>query len=139
MKTTATTPTAADLQRVFDAHAGAWNAADAEQMAGAYAADGRLLDPFGGVADGVDAVTARFAEIHATVMRGTTTECTVETVRPLADQLAVVDGTQTVDGITAPDGTRLPELSLHFTAVLRHDGDEWRIVECRPYAFLPTV
>jgi hypothetical protein len=69
-------------------------------------------------------------------MRGTTTACTVQSVRSLADGLAVVDGTQVIDGLHAPDGSSVPELTLHFTAVVRQSDADWRIVECRPYGFL---
>jgi hypothetical protein len=51
----------------------------------------------------------------------------------------LADGTQIVDGATAPDGVRLPELALHFTAILRRRDDGLGILECRPYAFPPAT
>lgn len=138
MTKAATTLTTTDAQRLFDTHAAAWNTGDAAGMAAAYERDGRLLDPFGGLADGAEEIATRFAEIHQTVMRGTTTTCSVESVRAISDDLAVADGTQIIDGATAPDGTRLPELALHFTAILRSTDDGLGILECRPYAFLPA-
>ena len=55
----------------------------------------------------------------------------VENIRPLGDDAAVVDWTQVIDG------GELRRLDLHLVAVVRREGSDWRIVDCRPYAFLP--
>lgn len=72
---------------------------------------------------------AGFAVLFTGLLAGTRTEISVHAVRELATDLFVVDGTQSITGPLPP---------LHFTAVVRRNRDTAEIVECRPYAFLPT-
>jgi hypothetical protein len=69
-------------------------------------------------------------------MNGTRMTSTVEDVRPLGHDLAIIDGTQTIHDVPTPDGQRVPEMPLHLAAVIRRDGDTARLLEARPYAFM---
>ena len=124
-----TTITAIDAQALFDRMCAAWDRADAAAVAATYARDGRLVIPFGDALDGRDAIEAGFAEHFGGILAGTTTTIAVDDVRSLGDRLSVVEAAQETEG---------PLPTLHLTAVLRLEGDEARVVECRPYAFLPV-
>jgi uncharacterized protein (TIGR02246 family) len=120
--------TMTDAQALFDNMCAAWNQADPVGVAATYTPEGRLVIPFGDVYDGREAITAGFAEHFGGILAGTTTRIDVEHVRSLGEGLSVVDATQETTG---------PLPTLHVTAVLRVDGEEAGVVECRPYAFLP--
>ena len=99
----------------------AWNAGDPVGVAACFAADGRLFDPFGNEWDGFEAVTSAYVENFKGILRGTTTEVVIDSVRELAPGLAIVDGWQTF--------TALPR--MHLTAVVRAEGETAPLVEGR--------
>ena len=121
--------TMTDVKALFDGVCAAWNAADAAGLAAHYARDGRLINPFGRITDGREAIAAGFTELFSGVLAGTSTSIQIDSVRELAPSLVVVDGTQTLTGPVPP---------LHFTAVVRQQDETAEILECRPYAFLPA-
>lgn len=139
MTTQLPTPTRLDAQAVFTAMSQGWNAADAERTAATYAADGRLVTPFGVALHGRAAITDAFGmlfggasvpglpAVWAGMFVDTTTEIVVDDVRALTEGLVVVEATQTTDGPLPP---------LHLTAILAHAGDKAEILECRPYPFM---
>lgn len=122
------TMTDTDVRALFADVCTAWNRGDAAGIAGHYAPEGRLINPFGEVADGRTAIEAVFTELFAGLLAGSTSDIEVDTVRELAPGLLVVDGTQTTSGPLPP---------LHVTAVVRQTADAAQILECRPYAFVP--
>jgi uncharacterized protein (TIGR02246 family) len=121
------TSTKADAEALFETLCQAWNAGNPEGIAAGFAADGRLVDPFGNEWDGIDAVTTAYVETLNGVLAGTTTEVVIDSVRELAPGLAVVDAWQTFSG---------PLPRMHLTAIVRSEGDTVRIVEGRPYILL---
>lgn len=132
------TVTSTDAQALFDAQATAWNNADAAGIAATYAPAGRLVSPDGHACDGREIIEAAFTTLFggaATagmpdkwpgLFAGTTTEFTVDDVRPLADGMVVVEATQSVG----------PLPPLHISAILTQAGESVEILECRPYVFL---
>jgi uncharacterized protein (TIGR02246 family) len=132
------TLTTTDAQALFGEQAKAWNNADAAGIAATYAPGGRLVSPDGHACDGRGVIEAAFTMLFggsATagmpaawpgLFTGTTTEFSVQDIRPLAEGLAVVEATQSVG----------PLPPLHITAVLTQAGETAEILECRPYAFL---
>jgi hypothetical protein len=57
---------------------------------------------------------------------------TLTTLRGIADDHAFADADQTV---YSANGDVV--LALHVVNLLRRQDDEWRLVDSRPYAFLP--
>ncbi len=123
------TMNATNVQALFADVCAAWNRGDAHALAEHYAPDGRLINPFGEVADGREAIEAGFAQLFGGLLAGTSTEITVQNVRDVGAAMFIVDGTQTVTGPLPP---------LHVTAIVRQHGDRAEIIDCRPYAFLST-
>jgi uncharacterized protein (TIGR02246 family) len=116
-----------DVEALFIELCKAWNDGDTSGIAATFAPDGRLVDPLGDEWDGRDAVATAYREYFKTLLAGTTTEITIASVRELAPGLAIVDAWQTFSG---------PLPRMHVTAVVRTDGDNARVVECRPYILL---
>jgi uncharacterized protein (TIGR02246 family) len=121
------TPTRVDVEALFSAMCEAWNAQDAVGTAAMYAADGRLIDPFGREHDRRDRIEEAFEENFRTLLAGSTTRLEVESVRELVPGLAVVDAKQTFTG-------GLPD--MHATLIVRGGQERAEVVECRPYAVL---
>jgi uncharacterized protein (TIGR02246 family) len=123
------TMTGTDVQALFDEVCAAWNRGDAAGIAAHYAADGRLVDPFGGVADGRSAIEKVFVAMFRGLLAGTISEIHIDNTRRLAPGLLIVEGSQRVTG---------PLPALHVTAIVRQTGERAEILECRPYPFLPA-
>ena len=108
----------------------AWGANDGRAFAGYFADDGSLINPFGERADGRAALTAMYSEYFAGMLKGTTTSIRLTGLRSIDDGYALADADQ---AIHAPDGQVM--LDLHVVNLLRRDGNDWLLVDSRPYAF----
>jgi uncharacterized protein (TIGR02246 family) len=113
--------------------AAAWSANDGTAFAAFFTDDGSLINPFGERADGRAALTAMYSEYFGGMLKGTTTSISVTHVRPVGSDHAFADAEQ---AIYAANGDVL--LALHVVNLLRRDGDDWRLADSRPYAFLPA-
>ena len=128
-------PVTSEIQSVFDRFIAAWNRNDARGCADEFAADGSLINPFGQEACGSEAIAGLYAEYFATMLKGTTTTFTRSNIREIGS-LALIDGTQTVDNLRAPDGSAAPALVIHLVTLAQRSGDRWQFLDARPYAFM---
>lgn len=117
--------------------AAAWNAHDAQRMASKWADDGDLINPFGRVARGRQDIERLFREEHAGVMRASRYAFKLDGVRMVSPDVAVTDWTNTIEGMTAPDGTALPAFPHHVTSVFVRRAGQWRVYTTRVMQFLP--
>jgi uncharacterized protein (TIGR02246 family) len=115
-----------------DKLAAAWRANDGAAFAAFFTEDGSLINPFGERADGRGALTAMYSEYFVGMLKGTTTSISLSQLRPVEPDHAFADAEQT---IYAANGDVL--MALHVVNLLRRDGDDWRLVDSRPYAFPP--
>ena len=115
-----------------DKLAAAWTANDGAAFAAFFTEDGSLINPFGERADGREALTAMYSEYFGGMLKGTTTSISLTQLRPVEPDQAFADAEQT---IYAANGDVL--MALHVVNLLRRDGDDWRLVDSRPYAFPP--
>jgi uncharacterized protein (TIGR02246 family) len=118
------------IRTAYDRFATAWRTNDGATVADCFAEDGALINPFGERADGRAAIAAMYTEYFGGMLHGTSTAFRLASVREVGDAHAFTDGEQT---IYAPDGSVV--LTVHLAALLRRDGDDWRIVDGRPYTF----
>jgi len=107
-----------------------WKANDGAAFARNFTEDGSLINPFGERADGRAALTAMYTEYFGGMLHGTTTTIELTNLRSVGPDHALADSDQKV---YAPNGDVI--LALHVTNLLRREGDEWRLVDSRPYAF----
>lgn len=113
----------------------AWNRHEPAQMASVWHDDGDLIDPFGRIAKGRQQVQALFRDDQSGVMKTSTNQIAIASVRLLSSDLAVVDGQSTLTGMRDPAGRELPPFTPHvFMVVCKREGD-WRILCARPYIF----
>jgi uncharacterized protein (TIGR02246 family) len=112
----------------------AWNKHDPKLMAAFWTADGDLIDPFGKQAQGPQAIEKFFEGEHTGngVMVGTTYAGTVDNVRLIDKDAAVVDVTAEVSGMKGADGVVKPPLKHHVTWVAKKTGGKWMAIAARP-------
>ena len=116
----------------YEKVAASWKANDGAAFSTLFTEDGSLINPFGERADGRDALRAMYSEYFAGMLKGTTTSITLTHLRPIDTEHALADSDQT---IYAANGDVV--LALHVVNLLRRDGDDWKLVDSRPYGFAP--
>ena len=118
------------IKSTFDRIGAAWQSNDGVGVASFFVEDGSLINPFGERADGRDAIASMYSEYFGGMLRDTSTSVDLGSVRTVGNDHAFADGEQT---IYAGNGEVV--LAVHISALMRRDGDNWRIVDGRPYAF----
>jgi len=122
------------IQSTYARLATAWKSNDGAAVAGFFTDDGSLVNPFGERAEGRGAIAVMYTQYFAGMLRGTSTAVKLGNVRAVGDAHAFADAEQT---ITGADGKVV--LVVHLAALLRREGDGWRIVDGRPYAYAPRA
>ena len=118
----------------YERLAASWTANDGAEFAAFFTEDGSLINPFGERADGQDTLKAMYSEYFGGMLKGTTTTISLTHLRLIEPDHAFVDADQT---IYAANGDVV--LALHVVNLLRRSGDDWRLVDSRPYAFPPPA
>lgn len=123
-------PLTSSVAALFDEVSAVWKSNDGAAAAALFTDDGSLINPFGERADGRAALAAMYTDYFGGMLQGTTTSIELSRVRAMGSEFAVADAEQT---IFAANGDVV--LSLHVVNVLRRDGDDWRLLDSRPYEF----
>lgn len=115
----------------------AWNQHDAQRMAAVFAKDGSLINPFGMTADSRAEIEKLFAGEQSRVMAGTTYSGTIESIRYVDDDMAIMDVAGEITGIKSADGSAAPAFKHHVTWVLEKQHGNWLAVAVRAFVLLP--
>jgi uncharacterized protein (TIGR02246 family) len=127
-------PSLADTCQRFNA---AFNRADVKEVGAFWETDGTLIGPTGNRGSGRSGVEKVYADDVNQFLRGTTSTFTIESVRMLGRDLALLDMDHAIQGARLPDGTS-GTMKLHTVILARRKGKEWRWLDARPYGFLPS-
>lgn len=127
-------PSLADTCRKFNM---AFNRQDVKEVASFWETDGTLIGPTGNRGTGRSGVEKVYADDVNQFLRGTTSTFTIETVRMLGRDHALLDMDHVIEGARMPDGS-MGTMRLHTVIVARRQGAEWRWLDARPYGFLPS-
>jgi uncharacterized protein (TIGR02246 family) len=114
----------------------AFNAFDAKAVASFFAADGTLINPVGNVAHGPEEIAKVFAEDAARFFKGSTSTFTITGAREVGPDTMWLDLDHTAKNARQPDG-KTGEMKMHVVMLVQKQGDEWKYLEARPYAFVP--
>jgi uncharacterized protein (TIGR02246 family) len=124
------------IRAVEAAYDAAWDAGDLGALIALLTADAVVVDPFGGVTEGREAVGRAFASLFEAGARGSTHQSKVIGVRFVTDDVAVLDGEATVEGLPDAVTGREGPVVHGFTDVFARCGETWRISQVRAYAFM---
>jgi uncharacterized protein (TIGR02246 family) len=120
------------IRKVGDDFITAWNASDADAIAGFFAEDGDYLSPDGGYYKGREAIAGSYRTSLEGMYKGTTIVITTTSLRFLETDVAISDGTYEITGLKDAEGQDLPNIKGMFTNVMTKMGDEWFITCSRP-------
>lgn len=125
------------IRKRHDEFIAAWNKHDAKLMAAFFAADGDLVNPFGRQAKGIAAIEKLFADEHAGVMAKTRYAGSIESIRYLGKDVAIVDTNGEVTGMKGADGADAPPFKHHVIWIAHKDAGKWSAVAARAFVTLP--
>ena len=119
-----------DICRIVARYVEAYNRRDTQTMAALLAVDADYVGLDGVLIHGRDAVQKRQSQSHSSSQRQTRLTRTVQQVRFLSPDLALVDGTSEYLGVTSRSGERLAPIRGTFTNLMRkRDGTWWIIAQ----------
>jgi uncharacterized protein (TIGR02246 family) len=122
-----------EIREVWTALDERWNARDAEGFSALFSRQARFgFVNRGESLDGRGEILQSFAERFPTFAPEIRHRTTVQEVRPISSELAVLDGGVEILRLAAEEGTE-PTTILTFAiiAVMHHDEEGWRIRELR--------
>jgi uncharacterized protein (TIGR02246 family) len=117
----------------------AWNKHDPKLMAAFFIPDGDLINPFGRHARGTTEIEKLFTEEQTGAMAGTRYSGSVENIRYLGPNVAIVDVEGEVDGMKGPDGAAAPPFKHHVTWIAEKKGGKWMAHGARAFVFVPAA
>ena len=117
----------AALRKAVADYTAAWNSHDAKAMARIFADDADFIGGSGGLMKR-DAFEKTAAEEHATVFMNHQLTTTVDQIRLLKPDIAVVDGSYKATNKSASDSKPFTGL---FTLIMRKNGGNWLCVAMR--------
>ncbi len=124
----------AAIRSLYVSYDAAWNKGDVNALGAVWADDADHVDPDGRRVSGRAALEKDLASRFATDLRGTRSVQTVEAVRLLKPDVAVVDAAYEVTGLQDAQGKPLPPLQGRYLDIWVKRGDTWQIVMDRPVA-----
>lgn len=114
--------------------AAAWNQHDPKALAAVWAEDGDLINPAGRHAKGRQEVEQLFSDEQEGIFKGTSFQITVESVRMLPGDIALVDANWKITA--APGAGQQPPMpDGHVFMVMHRESGKWMVVSGRPYRF----
>ena len=126
----------AAIRQRHDEWAAAWGKHDPKLMASFFVADGDLINPFGRHASGKAEIEKLFAEEHAGPMAGSTYAGTIENIRYIGKNVAIVDVAGEITGMKGPDGAAAPPFKHHVTWIAEKKAGKWMADGARAFGTL---
>ncbi len=121
----------AEIRRLVADFSTAWNRSDAKAMAAMWIEDGDFIQPAGRITRGRADIEKRLAEEHSFFYTGSRFTSTVDTVRFLKLDVAVVDGAWETSGAHTPKGKPLPTMKGLYTLIVVKRSSKWWVVSSR--------
>ncbi|HXO21709.1 MAG TPA: SgcJ/EcaC family oxidoreductase [Thermoanaerobaculia bacterium] len=126
------------LRTLADQFVKDWDSDNWKGLAGVFAADGDLINPFGRVAKGRAEIEKVFMDEHTSFLKGTKFGLNAYAARLVAPDAAIEDWDVSVTGGKNADGTDAPPLNHHVTVVLTKQGGKWWAAAARPMVYVPA-
>ncbi|MGZ4963429.1 MAG: SgcJ/EcaC family oxidoreductase [Limisphaerales bacterium] len=127
----------AAIRQRHDEWSAAWNKHDPKLMASFFLPDGDLINPFGKHARGRGAIEQLFTQEQSGPMAGTTYSGTIESIRYMSKNIAIIDVAGEIAGMKSPDGSAAPPFKHHVTWIAEKKGAKWMAFGARAFASIP--
>jgi uncharacterized protein (TIGR02246 family) len=120
------------LEMAYDS---AWNNGDVQRLVAAFAPEAVVVNPLGKSAKGRAEIQRVLGEFLNGPAKGSRHTSDVATIEFITDDVAVVDGKATVEGMAEP-GDTTPAPAVHrFTDIVVRRHGTWTIAHVRAYLF----
>ena len=116
----------------------AWTKADAKAMAALWTEDADLINPMNVRANGRAEIEKIFERETGQIFKGSTMQMSVEKIRWIGADYALVDVQADVQNFTDPSGKKVPSMKHHVALVTQEKDGNWSILSGRPYVFMPA-
>jgi uncharacterized protein (TIGR02246 family) len=124
------------IRKVADAFAAAWNRHDPKAMAALFTPDGDVVTPYGQFLKGRPAVEAQFMREQVSWAKDVTLTTTIDGLRLIKPDVALVDGTVSAAGARELDG-KITTLRGRFTNVMVLRDGQWQFLARRVLLVAP--
>lgn len=121
----------AALKGLISSFTSAWHQGDAHALSMFWLADGDFINPSGQMLHGRKEIEAFYAGAFARGYAGSTATASIDKVRLVRSDLAVVDGTFEITGAVTPDHQAIPPESGRYTVVAEKRDGKWWIIANR--------
>ncbi len=123
---------AQDIQSIAPGFAAAWSRHDAKALAAYWATDGDLLSPWTELIKGREEIEKHFADEFLDKMRDSTLQLTINNVRMIDPETALLDSDFVISGMSI-GGVKADPFSDHAIFLLVKREGKWLILDARPY------
>jgi len=119
------------IKALLESFAAKWHDSDAHGLSMFWSADGDFINPDGLVLKGRREIEGFYSQAFSMGYAGSKAAATVDQIRWLKPDLALVDGAFEITGATGSDHRQLPAEKGRYTVVLKKENGHWWIVANR--------
>jgi len=124
------------IRQLYTSYDEIWAKADAKAMAQFWAEDAYHVEPDGRVVTGRAAMEKELADRFAGDLKGTRSKQSLDGIRFITPDVAVVDASYEVTGAKDAEGKALPPMQGRYVDIWVKKGGRWHIATDRPVAAL---
>jgi uncharacterized protein (TIGR02246 family) len=112
----------------------AWNKHDVKALAGIWAKDGDLIDPWGVHSRGREEVEKFFTGEHtgAGQLAKSTYNLRKDSTRFITPDVALSDWDVVITGLSGSDGTAMGPMFHRVVVISKKEGNDWKVAAARP-------
>lgn len=122
------------IRAVEAAYDRAWGSGDIDALAGCLIADAVIVNPLGETSRGRAQIVEMLGGFLRGPGRGSTHSTAISSIDFVTDDVAIVDGMATIDGVRMADDDASAVLEHRFTDVVVRRQTGWLIAHVRAYA-----
>ena len=126
------------IRALEEAYDSAWNAGDVTSLVAAFTPDAVVVNPMGKRAQGQAEIGRVLEAFLSGPANGSRHKSVVLGIDFITDDVALVDGEATLDGMIANDESMAAPLVHRFSDLVVKRGGAWKVAQVRAYIFMPS-